>query len=707
MAQPLKLTVLEGDDVVSEASFEQPSVKLGRWDSADLRIDDDRVNRLHAVINAVNGSYELLDMGSAHGTVVNGERISKRRLAHGDQIGLGRFRVEVGLDAQAQAATTADVVEVHDEPVNLAGVSGLHEAPAPSAATPTVSPGSAGRAPPPVPDPVEATAAGGPSAPWTPGQAAYGVAPVAPAAAPLAQSGVPAAGHPAAPLDPALAAPVPVAAHPSGHGAPFAPWAAPPSVPNNLASASVPDDQRALEVKLVWAGGTVLETLNVTDQPRVTMGDEKKVSGFGPLQRLIRCDLEVPSRGLPGRSHVLARRQGRVGATYLLDLPPGLVGRIERADGTAVPLELIYAGQYGGQPDGAGGAQYLLNAEETVYLGYESMVIQLRYVRRTRLLPVPVMERINYAWANILLLAAFFHVATIGSFIATPDPAVQLTDELDRGRNRFIETRLALVEKKKQEGGNLLKKLTGPAEKAKDRQGRAGKKSAKKANERLASKGKPDEREQARRALDKLIGLGGKGARTGLFGGRGLGGELESAMGGLRGREVGDARGLGGLGTRGTGIGGGGLSTTSVGIGKLGTAGRGGGGIGGAGYGAGAASLGGKRERDVEITAGQAIVRGSLSKEIIRRVIEKHRAQIRYCYEKELQRSPGLYGKVATEFIIAASGEVSAAKVKQSTMSVPEVGRCITAKIRTWRFPKPKGGGIVVVNYPFLFKASG
>jgi hypothetical protein len=35
------------------------------------------------------------------------------------------------------------------------------------------------------------------------------------------------------------------------------------------------------------------------------------------------------------------------------------------------------------------------------------------------------------------------------------------------------------------------------------------------------------------------------------------------------------------------------------------------------------------------------------------------------------------------------------------------VESCINARVKSWQFPKPKGGGIVVVTYPFLFKQSG
>jgi TonB family protein len=98
---------------------------------------------------------------------------------------------------------------------------------------------------------------------------------------------------------------------------------------------------------------------------------------------------------------------------------------------------------------------------------------------------------------------------------------------------------------------------------------------------------------------------------------------------------------------------------------------------------------------------------GSLDKEIIRRVIKENLSQIRYCYERELAKSPGLYGKVQVKFIIAATGLVSNSQVDESTMKNANVEQCIVQKVRGWRFPKPKGGGIVIVTYPFIFKQSG
>jgi hypothetical protein len=45
--------------------------------------------------------------------------------------------------------------------------------------------------------------------------------------------------------------------------------------------------------------------------------------------------------------------------------------------------------------------------------------------------------------------------------------------------------------------------------------------------------------------------------------------------------------------------------------------------------------------------------------------------------------------------------------VAQSTTGNEELGRCVASRVHTWVFPRLKGGGNVVVTYPFLFKQSG
>ena len=59
---------------------------------------------------------------------------------------------------------------------------------------------------------------------------------------------------------------------------------------------------------------------------------------------------------------------------------------------------------------------------------------------------------------------------------------------------------------------------------------------------------------------------------------------------------------------------------------------------------------------------------------------------------------------MAVKFTIAGNGSVIAASVEESSMNDSAVENCIVGKIRRWVFPAPKGGGIVVVKYPFIFK---
>jgi TonB family protein len=172
-------------------------------------------------------------------------------------------------------------------------------------------------------------------------------------------------------------------------------------------------------------------------------------------------------------------------------------------------------------------------------------------------------------------------------------------------------------------------------------------------------------------------------------------------MGNMMGKSIGDAFGTGGLGLKGSGGGGGGTGNT-IGIGAVGTRGMAG---GNGGYGSGA--LGHKTGIDPNITSSTPEVMGSLDPELIRRVIKSHVDQIRYCYELQLPRFPKLNGKVAVRFIITGMGSVATSSVAQSTVGNSELEQCITGRVRTWLFPKPKGGGTVVVTYPFVLKQAG
>jgi len=187
-----------------------------------------------------------------------------------------------------------------------------------------------------------------------------------------------------------------------------------------------------------------------------------------------------------------------------------------------------------------------------------------------------------------------------------------------------------------------------------------------------------------------------------------LGNDPTSALGAMTGNDIGTNFGFGGLGLRGTGRGGGGLGQGTIGMGNFGTIGRGGGrGAGEGGYGRGVGGFRGRAGGVPQVRSGGAEVRGSLSKEVIRRVVRRHINEVKFCYEQQLNARPDLQGRVTTKFVISPTGSVQSAMVGSSSLRNEAVESCIVRAVRRWTFPAPDGGGVVVVNYPFLLDAAG
>lgn len=183
-----------------------------------------------------------------------------------------------------------------------------------------------------------------------------------------------------------------------------------------------------------------------------------------------------------------------------------------------------------------------------------------------------------------------------------------------------------------------------------------------------------------------------------------------SAIGALMGDQIGTNYGQGGLGMLGTGRGAGGTGLGTYGLGTLGTMGRGsGGGDGdgyGTGYGDGVGSLRAHRSRVPRVITGTgADVRGSLSREAIRRVVRRNIAQVRFCYEQGLQQNPSIEGRVTVSWIISPTGAVTSTSVANTTLGSAGVESCIANAVGRWSFPSPDGGGVVGVSYPFLLQS--
>lgn len=165
-----------------------------------------------------------------------------------------------------------------------------------------------------------------------------------------------------------------------------------------------------------------------------------------------------------------------------------------------------------------------------------------------------------------------------------------------------------------------------------------------------------------------------------------------------KGPVVGDKGGFGGFEVRGTGPGGGGGAGLEIG------------GIAGVERpGNGRPDLPDRKLRGRVDPVGPERTRvvGGLDRDQIAKVIRANQNAIKYCYESALNQNPALAGKVAVSFVIGSAGHVTVAEVAESTLGNDGAEQCMLNRIRRWRFPEPKGGGEVTVNFPWMFHPAG
>ncbi|MCC7069743.1 MAG: AgmX/PglI C-terminal domain-containing protein [Deltaproteobacteria bacterium] len=105
----------------------------------------------------------------------------------------------------------------------------------------------------------------------------------------------------------------------------------------------------------------------------------------------------------------------------------------------------------------------------------------------------------------------------------------------------------------------------------------------------------------------------------------------------------------------------------------------------------------------MEGAAAPVEVKGTLSKDEIRRVVQGGAAALRACYDGAKKRPPGVV-KLSYRWTIGPDGKVTSTEVVAAEPSADELAACVAGVIAGWTFPAPKGGGVVIVNYPFVFK---
>lgn len=155
---------------------------------------------------------------------------------------------------------------------------------------------------------------------------------------------------------------------------------------------------------------------------------------------------------------------------------------------------------------------------------------------------------------------------------------------------------------------------------------------------------------------------------------------------------VGEELGYGGLGLQGLGTGGGGSGEGNHGLGSLGSVGSGSGVRRAAGL--------------PTVRTGRAMVRGTLSRETVRRTIRMHTNELRGVYERHLMLDPSLEGRVVVRLTIGPDGVVMAVSIASSTLEHELTERGLLEVFRRMRFPAVPNGGTYLVNYPLVFRPS-
>lgn len=668
---PMTFRIYQGEELVRTEELQQEIIKVGVHPSSHLRIDDDTVSRMHAVIE-VTGPDEIfiIDLGSASGTIVNGKKVNKTKLESGDEIQLGDTKVVVEIGAAgASDDAEAEAEEAADEPA--------------AAAPPP--PAAAAKAPVPPPNPFAAPAAGVKPPPAAPGVPNPFAAPVS----------APSGGHDIDESDPENVQYGIVA---SG----------PPVSPDEVEA-----PEQAVEVVVMWGDRQVLHVEHLSPFRPFYVGEP---SDNAPVDFLMGADVLGTSR-MPV---VVAG-----GAGVAAVIPKGATGQVIVGDQSMSIADLRAQGKLQASGEAPGAEIYGLPQGATAKVKHNGFTFVTKQVQAGK----KIAGGMKIDWAPLSYvfgsMAVFGILLTMMYFI--PPAGGGLNLDLLNTDSRLVQYLMEPPATEEEETPEWMEQENqqddegGKGKRHKGEEGAMGKKESKKTNNRYAIEGPEDNqdphmaREEAREQARNAGILGTLQAMTGSFNSptspfgadTALGNDPMSALGALMGDQIGENFGFGGLGLRGTGRGGGGTGEGTIGLGNLGTIGHGGGGGSGSGYGRGAGGFRGRAARVPRIRSGNADVRGSLSKEVIRRVIRRHINEVKFCYEQQLNQRPDLEGRVTVRFIISPTGAVQNALVQQSTLGNQAVEGCIAAAVRRWTFPAPDGGGIVIVNYPFMLNAAG
>jgi TonB family protein len=463
-------------------------------------------------------------------------------------------------------------------------------------------------------------------------------------------------------------------------------------------------DGDTLEVAMVWGD----HVLSVNQHPGARV---VTVGRAADSDYVVEAD-EVPEGPFP----LVVAQDG----AYYLCVTAAMRGVVQQSGHRWTLAELAAAG--GVAPSSAlpGASLVPLPPRSSARLDFGEVTLLIAFAERAE--AIGGMGGVDTQPLGYILSSAFVHMAFLA--LALTIPADVDAFELDSAAASDRFARLALAPEQVEPPEPLPSDLSTPSDSGAATSGRrgpegaAGRKDAPpEAAGRRAVAGESDREKLSRdtRIAQDAGAVGALNTMRETMGGdlfasadQSLGRDTQNALGGIEGDGPGDARGEEGLGIKGTGRGGPGDGEEGVGIGdsvtcppgeKCDDRRRGPGKKPGPGIGERDAST-----PDPEVFAGPIESNDCMSREAIKRVFRQKRNELRYCYERELQRRPDLEGQVSVRVSINSNGDVFSSTVKKSSMGSPRVEQCVAQKIKRWTFSPPKNGCHVVnINYPINF----
>ena len=94
---------------------------------------------------------------------------------------------------------------------------------------------------------------------------------------------------------------------------------------------------------------------------------------------------------------------------------------------------------------------------------------------------------------------------------------------------------------------------------------------------------------------------------------------------------------------------------------------------------------------------------GKLNPDLIEKVINRHKFELKLCFELALRRNRALSGAMEWQWRLDSRGKISDLKLLNSSIKDQGMHQCVRKKIASWTFPRPQRGS-VQITYPFRFR---